>query len=127
MRGEQLEQVITILEGLVRAADLKAALIVDKDGDCLASCGDKGCFEAIAETHFRNGMDLGRLCRDEYGSTVLSESSSDCVRFEAVAAGRCILTLVSADPLAATRARAAIDKAKLALDRFFLSVWGKPA
>ena len=126
MRGEQLQIVSAILEALVRDADLKAALVVDKDGDCLASSGDTECLATIADSHFSHGMDLGRLCRDEHGSTVLSDSSSDCVRFEAVAAGRCILTLVSADPLAATRAREAIDKAKAALNRFFVAAWGKP-
>ncbi len=101
-----------VLERLLSEAELKAVLLVSRSGQCIAWHGDQASMEVVAETHFQNGFELGALCRDAYGSTVLSESSGEAVRLESVGAGRCILTLVSADPMAPMRMRGAIDRAK---------------
>jgi hypothetical protein len=105
-----------ILETLVVDAGLKAVLLVDKGGRCIASSGDQACMEKIAETHFKDGLSLASLQRDPDGSTVLSDCSGDAVRFESVGGGQCILTLVSEDPMMASRRRPSIDAAKRQLD-----------
>ncbi len=108
--------VLAVLDALLDAGQLKAVLLFDKRGECLASCGDEDCMASVAETHFKAGLDLRHLCRDAHGSTVLSEASTDVVRLEAVA-GRFILTLVCGDPLLGRSLREGIDKAKQALEQ----------
>ncbi len=108
-------RVLAVLDGLLQAGQLKAVLLFDKRGECIASRGDEECMSAVAETHFKAGLDLRHLCRDAHGSTVLSEASTDVVRLEAVA-GRYILTLVCADPLLGRSLRDGIDGAKKALE-----------
>ena len=110
------QQLILLLERLVTQGGLKAVLLVDKAGECLASHGDSECMERVAETHFKHGLNLAALSRDANGSTVLSDCSAEAVRFESIAGGRCILTLVSADPMAPARIRSAIDVTKRGIE-----------
>ena len=116
MEDTLIDQLIGILDRLVAAGALKAALLHDKSGHCLASRGDGDSMTAVADTHFGSGLDLSHLCRDEHGSTVLSNSSGDAVRLEAVA-DRYILTLVGTDPLMSHTLRARIDATKRELAR----------
>jgi len=115
-----------ILKRLVDDSGLRAVLLVDKSGNCLASHGDGPSMEAVAETHFSEGLSLGNVCRDADGSTVLSTTSTHIVRFESVAGGRCILTLVSDDPLAASHRRATINRAKEELTRVLVELEARP-
>ncbi len=116
MAADPHQRVVAVLERLLQSANLKAVLLVDRDGRCLAAQGDQECMEMVAQTHFKDGLRLDCMMRDADGSTVVSSESGDGVRFEAVARGSCILTLVSADPLVASRMRPVIDGAKQALE-----------
>jgi hypothetical protein len=111
-----LTDLAAILERLLGAGDFKAALLHDRRGNCIASSGDRDAMAAVADTHFGTGLELRHLCRDSDGSTVLSESSGDAVRLEAVA-GSYILTLVCPDPLMGRHLRSRIDHAKRMLER----------
>lgn len=111
-----LDRVLLVLDELLADAGLRAALVFDKRGTCIASRGDDASMEQVVQTHFSRGLNLGRVCRDADGSTVLSDCSGDAVRLEAVAGGRYILTLVCTDPLSARRLRTRLDAAKRRLD-----------
>lgn len=117
--GEPYERLTKVLDDLLLHGDLKAVLLVDKQGQYVVARGDSDTMELVAETHFKQGLSLASLNRDADGCTVVSDQSGDAVRFEAVVRGRLILAFVSADPLAASRARHSINLAKAEIDKIF--------
>lgn len=104
-----------VLERLLDTGRFRAALVLDKGGECLVSRGEADAMESAAVNNFGAGLSLGHLCRDADGSTVLAGDSGDAVRLEAVG-GRYILTLVCADPLVPQMMREPIDDAKRQLE-----------
>ncbi len=104
-----------VLERLLDTGRFRAALVLDKGGECLVSRGDADAMEAAAIDNFGANLSLGHLCRDADGSTFLAGGSGDAVRLEAVG-GRYILTMVCADPLVPQMLRDPIDDAKRQLE-----------
>lgn len=111
-----VDRLTKILDRLVTDGELKAALLHDKDGVCIASSGDGDSMTMVANTHFGRGLELSHLCRDACGSTVLSQHSGDAVRLESVAL-RYILIFVVCDPLIGKALRLRVDVAKRELAR----------
>jgi len=104
-----------VLERLLDSGRFRAALVLEKGGECLVSRGETDAMESAAVNNFGAGLSLGHLCRDADGSTFLAGDSGDAVRLEAVGA-RYILTMVCADPLVPQVMREAIDDAKRQLE-----------
>ncbi|MBN1962556.1 MAG: hypothetical protein JW841_16610 [Deltaproteobacteria bacterium] len=120
MISEITKNITKILDRLVALGEIKAAMLHDRSGICVASCGDIDSIAVVSDTHFGKKLDLGHICRDECGSTVLSQNENDAVRLEAIAA-HYILTLVLSNPLIDKVLRLRIDTAKRDLGRVLLN------